>query len=270
MCQRPLRCNKAADDRPTHFSANCAGHACADRANKSEFKAEVGRVRPFITWMPPHPLGRCPTKVAKNDEERQVSPDLALFTPSGGSASKGGNGWFIDRTLESRHWFVPRCSWHCRRQPTHVAAAAVTAAVAAAGTGAAFMGAGGGSFQGQSGFYGRGYGRYGYAGLGFYGFGYPYWGDPYWYGWNYSDYGYPYDYSYGYDPSAVAAPSSTAPAAQNYWYYCGSANRYYPYVRSCPEGWQKVLATPPASSQQSINVPTTSARHPLAESGSAE
>jgi hypothetical protein len=136
--------------------------------------------------------------------------------------------------------------------------------------GGGFHGGGGGGFHGGRGFYGRGYGRYGYAGFGFYGFGYPYWGDPYWYGWDYSDYGYPYGYPSGYDPSAVAAQSSTAPAAQSYWYYCRSANRYYPYVQSCPEGWQKVLPTPPANSQQSLNAPTTSARHPLAESGSAE
>ena len=25
-----------------------------------------------------------------------------------------------------------------------------------------------------------------------------------------------------------------------YWYYCGSTKKYYPYVTSCKEGWQKV------------------------------
>lgn len=25
------------------------------------------------------------------------------------------------------------------------------------------------------------------------------------------------------------------------WYYCGSANQYYPYVDYCPEGWQQVM-----------------------------
>ena len=30
------------------------------------------------------------------------------------------------------------------------------------------------------------------------------------------------------------------PAVQ-YWYYCGSAGAYYPYVAECPEGWQPVV-----------------------------
>ena len=42
---------------------------------------------------------------------------------------------------------------------------------------------------------------------------------------------------------AAAAP---APAPQtNYWYYCGATKAYYPYVRECPSGWQKVLPQPP-------------------------
>ena len=45
----------------------------------------------------------------------------------------------------------------------------------------------------------------------------------------------PYYYSYapGYYPPA-AAP-------QQYWYFCPSANAYYPYVQQCPEGWQPVV-----------------------------
>jgi len=34
------------------------------------------------------------------------------------------------------------------------------------------------------------------------------------------------------------------PPAQN-WYFCASADGYYPYVPSCPEGWQVVPSTPP-------------------------
>jgi hypothetical protein len=30
-------------------------------------------------------------------------------------------------------------------------------------------------------------------------------------------------------------------AAPQYWYYCGSAGAYYPYVAACPEGWQPVV-----------------------------
>lgn len=31
------------------------------------------------------------------------------------------------------------------------------------------------------------------------------------------------------------------PAVAQYWYYCGSAGAYYPYVAECPEGWQPVV-----------------------------
>jgi len=34
------------------------------------------------------------------------------------------------------------------------------------------------------------------------------------------------------------------PAQQTYWYYCPSAAGYYPYVKECPEEWQKVLPEP--------------------------
>lgn len=50
-------------------------------------------------------------------------------------------------------------------------------------------------------------------------------------------------------PAPVYAPSygtSVAPQASSYWYYCAASNAYYPYVSSCPSGWQTVLATPPA------------------------
>lgn len=30
-----------------------------------------------------------------------------------------------------------------------------------------------------------------------------------------------------------------------YWYYCPGPQTYYPYVRSCPEGWMRVVPTPP-------------------------
>lgn len=43
----------------------------------------------------------------------------------------------------------------------------------------------------------------------------------------------------GYDASV------TAPAG-SYWYYCAASRAYYPYVSSCPAGWQTVPATPPA------------------------
>lgn len=51
-------------------------------------------------------------------------------------------------------------------------------------------------------------------------------------------------------PAPIAPPPNTAvvppPAPQtNYWYYCAASKAYYPYVRECPGGWQKVLPQPP-------------------------
>ncbi|MGH7312490.1 MAG: hypothetical protein ACREJV_04900 [Candidatus Rokuibacteriota bacterium] len=31
------------------------------------------------------------------------------------------------------------------------------------------------------------------------------------------------------------------PAEPYYWYYCESAQAYYPYVQQCPNGWMKVV-----------------------------
>ncbi len=42
------------------------------------------------------------------------------------------------------------------------------------------------------------------------------------------------------------APIEAAPAATSqYWHYCAASKGYYPYVKECPEGWQKVLPQPP-------------------------
>jgi len=41
-------------------------------------------------------------------------------------------------------------------------------------------------------------------------------------------------------------PAQTAPAQQpSFWYYCSSSKSYYPYVKECPEGWQRVAPKPP-------------------------
>ena len=104
--------------------------------------------------------------------------------------------------------------------------------------------------------YGRGYGYGGNVGFGI-SLGFPiyapgYYSAPY--------YGYPYEYPapvYAYPP-AVAGYSSppvyveqgvaqAAPApsqAQGDWYYCAASRTYYPYVRECPAGWQRVPAQP--------------------------
>ena len=36
-----------------------------------------------------------------------------------------------------------------------------------------------------------------------------------------------------------------SPEATNYWHYCRESKAYYPYVKECPAGWQKVLPQPP-------------------------
>jgi len=42
------------------------------------------------------------------------------------------------------------------------------------------------------------------------------------------------------------APAAAPPApATNYWYYCAASKSYYPYVKTCPGGWQKVAPQPP-------------------------
>jgi hypothetical protein len=52
---------------------------------------------------------------------------------------------------------------------------------------------------------------------------------------------YPYgDPLFPYDD--FAAPALPSPG---YWYWCESAQAYYPYVSSCPEGWQLVVPQPP-------------------------
>ena len=28
---------------------------------------------------------------------------------------------------------------------------------------------------------------------------------------------------------------------QSYWYFCQDPEGYYPYVKQCPKGWQKVV-----------------------------
>ncbi len=44
----------------------------------------------------------------------------------------------------------------------------------------------------------------------------------------------------------AAAPQATsAPAQDYYWYHCDKPDGYYPYVKECPQGWQKVTPEPP-------------------------
>jgi hypothetical protein len=69
---------------------------------------------------------------------------------------------------------------------------------------------------------------------------------------------YPYYYPsyYYYPPTVVAVPSAPptyiergapeeAPGPAAYWYFCRDANAYYPYVKQCPGGWERVTPSPP-------------------------
>lgn len=44
--------------------------------------------------------------------------------------------------------------------------------------------------------------------------------------------------------AASSVQPNTQQNAQQYWYYCVSSKGYYPYVKECPEGWQKILPQP--------------------------
>jgi hypothetical protein len=56
-----------------------------------------------------------------------------------------------------------------------------------------------------------------------------------------------YPYPSPWEPPAAdlvtPAPNSPPPPTQ-VWYWCDSAQQYYPYVATCPGGWRQVPATP--------------------------
>jgi hypothetical protein len=64
---------------------------------------------------------------------------------------------------------------------------------------------------------------------------------------------YPAYYPYYPAPVVVQSPPQVyverndptpAPETQSYWYYCAATRGYYPYVKECPGGWQKVAPVP--------------------------
>jgi hypothetical protein len=123
-----------------------------------------------------------------------------------------------------------------RGMKASVIVAAAAAAVALAAPAYAYHGHGGG----HGGWHGHGGARFGlYLG------GPLYWGAPYYYP--------PYYY-----PPAVVVPQSPpvyvqqgdqaaqAPESQGWWYFCRGSNAYYPYVKHCPGGWERVSPQPPA------------------------
>ena len=87
------------------------------------------------------------------------------------------------------------------------------------------------------------------VGVGFY-FGAPVLGYPYYYP---GPYYYPPYYPAYYPAPVPPQPTvyveqggAAAPAqpAQSYWYYCADSRSYYPYVKECPAGWQRVSPQP--------------------------
>lgn len=87
-----------------------------------------------------------------------------------------------------------------------------------------------------------------------FGFGVPFAAYPYYYPTYYAPYYSPYAYPAYYPVPVVVqqqapvyveqnphpAPSAQPSAPANYWYYCADSRAYYPYVRDCPAGWQRV------------------------------
>lgn len=41
-----------------------------------------------------------------------------------------------------------------------------------------------------------------------------------------------------------APPVRQSTLESGYWYYCAQSQAYYPYVKECPAGWQKVSPAP--------------------------
>jgi len=42
----------------------------------------------------------------------------------------------------------------------------------------------------------------------------------------------------------AGAAESAPRSGEQYWHYCAASKAYYPYVKECPGGWQKVLPHP--------------------------
>ena len=93
-------------------------------------------------------------------------------------------------------------------------------------------------------------------GWGYYGLGlatgallsYPYYYPPYY---PYYPY-YPYAYAPAYSPSprVIVREREPAYADEGVYYYCRKSNAYYPYVRRCAGGWEKVPVVPPPALPQ--------------------
>lgn len=116
------------------------------------------------------------------------------------------------------------------------------------GGGGSWHGGSGGHWHGHSGnWHGNGGSWSGSVGF--------YFGAPLgWPGWYSPPYYYPYYPYYPYyypqvivtsPPVYIERPTQAAEAQQNWWYYCAESKTYYPYVKHCPGGWQRVTPQPP-------------------------
>jgi outer membrane protein OmpA-like peptidoglycan-associated protein len=137
-----------------------------------------------------------------------------------------------------------------------VIAVAVMAVLISAGT----VTAGGGWHGGGHWHGGWGWG-WPYYGLGFATgafLSYPYSYYPYYPYYSYYPY-YPYAYAQTYSPSPRVIVRERKPAMDTWYYYCRKSNAYYPYVRRCPGGWEKVPIVPrPSLPQPSLPQPAAS------------
>ena len=46
-------------------------------------------------------------------------------------------------------------------------------------------------------------------------------------------------------PPIYVERSDVVPEGAGSWFFCRESNGYYPYVKQCPGGWQRVPAQPP-------------------------
>jgi hypothetical protein len=63
---------------------------------------------------------------------------------------------------------------------------------------------------------------------------------------------YPYPSPWEPPPVELVSPpagSAPPPPPTQYWYYCAASQSYYPYVATCPGGWQQVPSTPGPSAE---------------------
>ncbi len=48
------------------------------------------------------------------------------------------------------------------------------------------------------------------------------------------------------EPAESRSPPQAADPDRASWFFCPAANGFYPYVRECPSGWERVPALPPS------------------------